>query len=144
MKKNSPKQWRCCQPGLTLIEVVAGIALLGTVLVAVLLTEAKCKGQSRGAKVRLAACRAAEKLLEEWWATPEDFPREGQGELSEETGFLWRTYVCRNEAAEELGGEAVRLEIRSQGFAAAEKPVVTVDVVLPIQEDQNEAGVHAD
>ena len=146
MRRKSNNQWPCCRPkGLTLIEVVASLAILGTLLVAVLLAEARCRRQSAGANARLAACREAESLLETWWADLEKFPRNGQGEVENQREFFWRTSTLGNQEVEKLGGRVVRLEIFSRLGASREKPVVTVDVVLPSQHESSDRdGLHAD
>ncbi len=119
---------------MTLIEVVAGLAVLGTLLVSVLLTQAHCKRQSAAAVARLAGCRAADGLLELWWADLKAFPRNGQGRTPAELGALaWRTRIREDPAVERLGGQVVRLEIVPESPALKEKATVVVDVVLPRQ-----------
>jgi type II secretory pathway pseudopilin PulG len=145
MTRRSNKRSRCWRAtALTLIEVVAGLAILGTLLVAVLLAEARCRRQSAGARGRLAACRAAEAMLQQWWDDPRTFPRAGQGEVKGNEPFLWKTSVVENEQAERLGAQVVRLEVFQQDGSSMEKPAVTVDVVLPAQDEPKVRGLHAD
>ena len=144
MKRNWSRRCRCCRAaGLTLIEVSAGLAILGTLLVAILMTEARCRRQAAVARWRIRAARSAELLLAKWWAKPTEFPRRGTGTISGQPGFTWRTRVCENEQLKELGQEVVRLELFAGRASAG--PVAVVDVVLPAQaEEQAPEGVHAD
>ena len=128
---------------MTLIEVSAGLAILGTLLVAILMTEARCRRQAAVAHQRIRGAQAAEALLAKWWADPKKLPRTGAGTITGQPGFTWRTRVRRDEQLRELGQEVVRLELFS-GRASPE-PVVAVDVVLPIQaQEEGPEGVHAD
>jgi len=136
MKSGFERSWHCCQgKGLTLIEALAALAILGTLLVSALLTEGRCRRQSAGAAARMAACRSADLLLEKWWAEPGSFPRDGGGEVSGGGDFTWRTSDVENEELARLGGELVRLEILPAGASQRVKPLVVVDVVLPRKDE---------
>jgi len=119
--------------GLTLIEVAAGLALLGTLLVSVLLAEGRCRRQSAASRQRLAACRAAEAQLQALWADVDNFPRDGQGEVEGYPQFTWRTTLRKDGQADDLNVDVVRLEIEPRGAAPGEGAAITVDVVLPKQ-----------
>ena len=145
MKRRCSRQCPCCRArALTLIEVVAGLAILGTLLVAVLLTDARCRRQSGLARRRMDAVRAADALLAKWWTDPGKFPRTAHGQLHPGSELAWRTLVIENEEIEQLGGQVVRLEVFRPREAWREKPTVTVDVVLPTQNDQRGQGLHTD
>src|SRR3954469_13058968 len=89
---------RASRRGLTLVEVVAGLALLATLLVAVLGTKARVTRQWAHANRRLEAIAAADKLLAAWWATPATFPRKSSGNVAGDAGLSWRTTPVGNEA----------------------------------------------
>ena len=114
---------------MTLVEVVAGLALLGTLLVALLSARAKVTRQYQGAEARLEAVKVAEELLAGWWREVGRFPRNDVGQVGEGVSrFVWRTRVIPNQAMEELSSEVVRLELSRPGV---QRVVLAVDVVLP-------------
>ena len=67
---------------MTLIEVVGGLALLGTLLVAVLLAKAKYTRQAATADRKLQAVAAADELLTAWRQDPNALPRDGSGPVA--------------------------------------------------------------
>lgn len=140
MRKRSKKPSPCSrQSGMTLVEVVAGIAVLGTLLVAVLMTEAACKRQSAAAAMRLKGSRAADAMLETWWASEERIPVNDRGIVPAELGeFTWRTRPLKSKPAQALGVRIVCVEIAPTGGDRKEKAMVTVDVVL---DEQNGPGL---
>ena len=70
---------RCSSPprrqGLTLIEVVAGLALMSSILVAVLFLKSRYARQQAIADHHLKSLSAADALLSIWWQDPKYFPR---------------------------------------------------------------------
>src|SRR5688500_13208484 len=97
--------------GLTLREVVAGLALLSTLLVAVLTTRAKLTRQWAAAERRLRATEAADALLTAWWQDVKTFPRRASGAVPGDDRMSWRTEVVSNELADRLEATVVRLEV---------------------------------
>ena len=65
-------------PGLTLIEVVAAIAILGTVLVGITLSQSRHTRQLAAAQQQSAAAHAADQLISEWWTNTAGVPLEEQ------------------------------------------------------------------
>lgn len=117
--------------GLTLIEVVAGLALLSTLLVAVLTTKAKLTRQWSHAQQRLRATEAADALLTAWWQEPKTFPRQAEGLVYGEPGLRWRTTVVPNEPVNRLNASVVRLEVfGAVGAGRGGDVLATVEVVL--------------
>ena len=115
--------------GMTLIEVVAGLALLGTLLVGIVLAKVRYTHQWTAAERRVQAVGAADDLLSAWWADAGSFPRRDAGEVPGRPGLAWRTAPVSNPAVEALDARAVRLEVFDR--AAPTDPPVVVDVVLP-------------
>src|SRR5688500_5138483 len=96
----------------TLVEVVAGLALMATLLVALLLVHGRSTRQAAAAERRLQAVAAADALLAEWWPSPATFPRSSSGWVDRGgTDFSWRTRLVANGEAERLGAAVVRLEV---------------------------------
>lgn len=114
--------------GVTLVEAVLGAALLGSLLVSVLVGASRLQAQAARAEARIEALAVADRLLKTWWAEPETFPRRGAGRL--EDGWTWRTQVRPSEAARDLGGEVVRVDL-FRPEARTDDPDVTVEVFLP-------------
>ena len=111
---------------LTLVEVVAGLALLSTLLVAVLTTKARVTRQWADAQRRLDAAAAADRLLATWWQDVERFPRQSSGRVSDDSPLTWRTRTVRNGPIDALGASVVRLEVTDDRDAV----LATVEVVL--------------
>ena len=119
---------------MTLIETVAGLALLATVLSLVFTARSHVARQQVRADRRQAAVAAADALLAAWWQDTATFPRSGGGAVPGRADLVWRTAVVPNPAAEALGSQAVRLEVTGAGPSPAEPwPVVAVEVVLPVE-----------
>src|SRR5688572_8212504 len=102
---------KCSFRGMTLIEVVAGLALMATLLVALLQAKVGHARQANLADRKLAAVATADRLLTYWWSEPGRFPIESTGRLRDDPRFAWRTGLVRNKSAEELQLDVVRLEI---------------------------------
>lgn len=115
--------------GLTLIEIMAGLAILGSLLVALLLARGRCQRQWDLANRRLEAIAAAEALLAQWWQDPALLPRSAAGTLAEPSTLAWRTQAVANGPVESLGAAVVRLEILDRQSRAA--VLASVEVVVP-------------
>ena len=126
---------------MTLIEVLAGLALLAALLMTVLAARSRAALQWTRANERMRAVEAADRLLSEWWQDARSFPRAGEGVVEGPDGFRWRIRVVSNRPAERLGTEVVRLEVGRfpRGGAESTGPTasagaVAVEVVLPLEE----------
>jgi type II secretory pathway pseudopilin PulG len=113
---------------MTLIEVVGGLALLGTLLVAVLLAKAKYTRQAATADRKLQAVAAADELLTAWRQDSNALPRDGSGPAPGDRQFSWRTRTLANAEVASLGGQTVRLEVLDDRSAGA--VVAAVEVVV--------------
>ena len=127
---------------MTLVEVCAGAALLGTLLTAVVVAESRFAVQSRRAGLRVEACAVVDEILDEWWSAPESFPKEGEGDVSGRAGWRWRLSGVENEAASELGAHVVRLEVFAPG-AERGKPSARVELIRPEEEKDEATGTDA-
>lgn len=112
------------------------MALLGTLLVAVLMAGARLNRQRGRTALREEATGVADRLLEEWWANRDEFPRSDDGTVTAERPWSWRTRVVENKGAVPLGCEVVALEIFAgdEASAAADKteraPACRIEVLL--------------
>jgi prepilin-type N-terminal cleavage/methylation domain-containing protein len=117
--------------GLTLVEVVAGLALLSTLLVAVLTTKARVARQWSHAQRKLQAVAAADELLTRWWQHKEQFPRQSSGAVAGDAGLRWRTTSLENPPLNALRTSVVRLDILDQrARRPSDEILASVEVVL--------------
>ena len=72
------QSFRAGKRGLTLIEVMASLALMGSLLAALVMSHGRHRKQVRLAEKRIVALEIADRLLTQWTATWEPM-RHGQG-----------------------------------------------------------------
>lgn len=141
--------WTTCSrrwgaPGLTLIEVVAAIAIVGTVLVGIVMARTRHTRQSITAEHKLAAVNAADELLAEWWLDGRRVPLDGEGELDTKPEMTWQTFEVSNAPINDLNARVVRLEVwpvtAPDAFDKPDKPLVMVDLVLSKEDQIGEDG----
>lgn len=99
--------------GLTLVEVVAGIALLSTLLVSILMSYGAHAGQIRAARQRVQAIEAADRLLSNWMTLGE-LPAVGdQDMLPGSDELVWRMVAVPRSERVSLPDEVglMRLEV---------------------------------
>lgn len=153
MSNRHNNSWpRCQATGLTLIEVVAAIAILGTILVGVVLSRARHTRQFALAQRKAIAVEAADALIAGWWEGPA-VPVDASGVVEREgIDLAWRTREIANESIEAIGARVVRVEMREAASRAAgaedhEAALVRVDLVLgpePAELEANGGGADAD
>jgi len=110
---------------MTLLEVVAGLALLASLLGAVVTAKARYARQAAAADRKLRAVAAADELLAGWHQNPRSLPPgfSGAGTVPGEARLAWRLRPVPNGGIEQLGGRVVRLEILDERLASS--PVVS-------------------
>jgi len=129
--------------GLTLIEVVAGLALLGTLLTTIVLAKAKYIRQGASANRRMRAVLAADSLLTSWWQDLASFPRASTGQINGDQPLIWQTRLMDHETVPGLVADVVRLEIIEGNKGEKEnQTLVTVDVMIPVEMDEDEESLH--
>ena len=91
--RTSPRFSRCRnrRRGMTLIEVLASLAILSTVLVGLIMAKARHTRQSKEARERIEACHIADQLLQAWWTAPEGVPEDSSGPIEGKPDWQWRT-----------------------------------------------------
>lgn len=145
MNNRLTQSWGCRRPsggasrgGFTLIEVVAGLAILGSLLVAVVLAKGRHTQQWSQANRQLQAVEAADAMLTTWWSNTAGVPRSGSGQTTGPVPFRWQTRIVPHEEIERLSISVVRLEIHDQSDRGSVSPLVTVDVVVPDKVEDDE------
>ena len=116
---------------MTLVEAVAGIVLLSTLMVAVVTAHARLKAQSARAARQLEACRVLDGLMERWWGDPSSLPRSGVGDVPDRRGWQWRTRTLDRFDAETVGGQVVRVEVFSPQDRAVS--AASIEILLPME-----------
>lgn len=120
--------------GMTLVEVVAGIALLSTLLVMILMAHRNHSAQIRKAKDRMKAIRVADELLSVWMASV-SLPRIGQREeVPGVSGWHWQIIpVPVTNDLSLLRATSVRLEIVDGSRPSGDKLLASVELMVPGQ-----------
>jgi type II secretory pathway pseudopilin PulG len=114
---------------MTLVEVVAGLALLGSLLVGLLLAKAGLSRQRAEAGQRLEAIAAADALLAQWRSEGRPMLRHATGRTGLDGRFTWSTLLLRNERVAGMSIEVVRLELSGDGPRGA-KVLASAELLL--------------
>jgi len=125
MNRRCNKFSRRSRSGATLIEVLAGLVVLGTVLSSVLIARGRFLRQWGDAQQKINAAHAADALLEKWMSGPAEMIPLGEERLNAD--LRWRTQRVANTEAAKLEANVVRLEILRQRDA---KPLVSVEFLV--------------
>lgn len=124
------RRWPAAR-AMTLVEVVAGLALLGSVLVGILLARAGYLRQAARSSRRLEAIAAADALLTAWHQDPALLKPESSGALAGDSQLAWRTAIVPSAEAQSLGARIVRLEVLDERAVASATPVLaTVEFLV--------------
>jgi hypothetical protein len=116
---------------MTLVEVIGGLALLATLLVATLLARTRYIHQAAVADRRLQAVRAADTLLAAWHQDTRSLPRAGAGIVPGDEQLTWRTQTLPSPEATDLGAVIVQLQILdTRPESAASPPLTSVEFLV--------------
>jgi type II secretory pathway pseudopilin PulG len=114
---------------MTLIEVLAGLVVLGTVLASVTIARGRFMQQTARAQNKIQAGHAVDAMLSSWMSGPPDLiPVPAQGALEGTSRLTWQTRWQPNPAAENLGARVVRLSVIDRFDTAG--PLLSVDFVI--------------
>jgi type II secretory pathway pseudopilin PulG len=115
--------------GATLIEVLAGLVILGTLLVSVTMARGRFLRQWAEADRRIVAARETDQLIEAWLSeSSRDVPISSQGATDDSDHHPWRTRVIPSPAAASVGAIVVRLQVFER--SEDETPLSSVDFLL--------------
>lgn len=122
---------RSSRRGITLVEVVVGIALLATLLVMILLAFRAHATQIRQAQDRLEAIRLADTLLAVAWSGSGTLHAGQQAELPDHPGWLWRVVPGASPLPPALsGGTIVQLEIVAREPGVSDRRLTQVELLV--------------
>jgi prepilin-type N-terminal cleavage/methylation domain-containing protein len=105
---------RSAKRGFTLVEVVAGLTLLASLAVGVLLAARVHQRQIRFARERLAVIDLTDLLIESWQAQPSGIPVFASGPfgpVSADAGWRWQTRPVGRRLVFGLPVDVIRLEV---------------------------------
>ena len=112
---------------MTLIEIVAGLVILGTILASLAIARGRFMRQWAAADRKLVAGKALDGLIADWMRVPL-VPLNRQGALGDGKHFIWRTHTVRSPDAI-LSAAVVRVEVfdREEKLSA---PILSVDLMV--------------
>ena len=117
---------------MTLIEVLAGLAILGAVLASLSIARGRLLRQWADADKKLAATRIVDSMMSDWLSRPPSaVPVPGQGATQGMPNTIWRTRWLNEPLANELRARAVRLEVLdTSSYASSRAPILSLDFLL--------------
>ena len=120
---------------MTLVEVVTGVVILGTVLASLAVARGRFARQWSEADQKLAATRALDALINEWMSgggTPAPrVPLQAEGPLAGLRDCVWRTQTVRDASAAQLNAVIVRVEAISRPSRLAQPALLaSVDLLV--------------
>jgi type II secretory pathway pseudopilin PulG len=97
---------------MTLIEVLAGLVVLGTVLASVTIARGRFMFQAARAQQKLQATRAVDEMLSSWLSgPPQNIPVPSQGAIGGSSTLIWRTQYAPHLSAQSLDAHVVRIDV---------------------------------
>src|SRR5438046_9949256 len=105
-KTSSPARAR----GVTLIEALAGLVILGTLLVSITIARGRFVRQRAQAEQKIAAAAAVDALVSKWMAgNGSSIPLSAAGQLDGLPNHNWHTHVI--EKKPDLNASIIRLDV---------------------------------
>lgn len=123
------RHWNRSSRGFTLIEIVAGTMLMGTLLTLLVLASAAHLRQIEASQTRIAALEQLDILLE--GANQQAvFTAPSGGELPGVPGVFWTSQYRPDTTAQEMGARVVRVECRRGSEPADRPPICCVEMLI--------------
>jgi prepilin-type N-terminal cleavage/methylation domain-containing protein len=119
---------------MTLIEVIAGIALLGTILATTVLAQARLLRQHQRALLKLQAVEAADRLLAQWSAEERTLPRQATGTLIPSPLVNWQTRPASDQADGALSISIIEFTAVAANEPTGMPPLIRVELAVPPEE----------
>lgn len=123
--------WRR-RSGVTLIEVLVALALLGSLAVAMVLSRGRLRDQYDLAEKKMQAVQVADAMLAQWWAGDlKHVPAGLSGHIEGYPGWGWETQPITSRELMSFGAHVVRLRIFDESTLGDPVELTSVDVVVP-------------
>lgn len=133
--KRPKSSWRK-RSGVTLIEVLAALALLGSLAVAMVLSRGRLREQHALAEKKLEAVAVADAMLSQWWeGEGRQVPVGHSGEVAGSPGWAWETESITNRELSRFDAQVIRLRILDTSMLGNPIELTSVDVVMPVSQD---------
>ena len=118
--------------GLTLVEVVTALLLLGTLMVMLLMTYSKHGTRLRISSENMFLCRSVEELLATWYRQYGVLPINREGTLTiSQKDYTWRTIIKEKESNRSLQLGVLQLDVYAP--EDTQKSVLTLELAIPSQ-----------
>jgi len=125
---------------MTLIEVLGGLALLGSVFAAILIAHGRLTQQYDRARRQQQAIAAADWLLLRWHEADIRLTRPDSGQFTNQAGLRWqRRLLPATPKLEKLGARKVRVTV-SDEQVERERPLLSVTLLAPELDDAPAGG----
>lgn len=126
--------------GLSLIEVVVGMAILGTFLTTIFLAQARLTKQSVIARKKAHAITAVNELLATWALDWESIPTDDTGTLPTSGGqggdsLQWTTRLIDTPELTALGLQKVQLTLVDTAIANSTEPLLQMELAVMLPPD---------
>ena len=130
-KRSITSSARCRHRGVTLIEALAGLVILGTLLAGVTTARSRANEQYAQSQQRLAASRALDALIAQWYASPTStVPLNAHGALPQAQHLQWRTTTRSDAATTPIHAVIARVEVFDPA-SRSRLPLLSVDLLVP-------------
>lgn len=138
--KSLKTSWRK-RSGVTLIEVLAALALLGSLAVAMVLSRGRLREQHALAEKKLEAVEVADVMLSQWWASDsKSIPDGRSGVVEAQPGWTWETEAISNRELTRFGAQIIRLRILDTSMLNNPIELTSVDMVMPVSKNNPLGG----
>jgi prepilin-type N-terminal cleavage/methylation domain-containing protein len=119
----------CSRRGLTLIEVIAGLALMGILLAGMLNAKSRFTRQHQHAQRVLIAVDALDRLLIKHWSELGAIEADERGEFEGRPDMFWKAGVVNNDTAGEWHCRVVRIKVFDTKPDTYTEPLVSVELM---------------
>ncbi len=123
----------------TLIEVLTGLAILGSVTVALLLARGNLLEQYANAQLKLEAVTIADQLIAGWYAQ-DGIPIDEQGEIEAYPDWSWQTRTKINTGSstdDDLPGSVVSVVLYHHSISTPDNAVITIELLVSDTQGHN-------
>lgn len=118
------------RPAFSLVEVVASVFLVGTLMVATLVSYRRAATQTRLAQHRLSAVEALEELLVAREGNHADEFQLARGKAPGSNPYHWRSSLREETSLAQLGASVLRIELYDPDFKEGET-LAAVELLAP-------------
>jgi len=114
--------------GLTLLEVVAALAIVSTLLVGLLVAARRHVEQVRRSRHTLDVAARVDALLYRWMGKGGLVLREGEGELPGKDGLRWKTRLVDVRHRQNLGIDIFSFQVLAKSDTVGERPIISLEL----------------